>query len=103
MVKLTALYRQPKQVKEFEDRYYQGHMPLLAKMPGLIKTEVTRFTGTPMGTNSPFYLQTDMYFSDLEALQAAMKSAEGKAAAKDVMSFAGDIITMIVGEVKGEA
>ncbi|SDZ33314.1 EthD family reductase [Thermoactinomyces sp. DSM 45892] len=103
MVKLTALYRQPEEVQEFETRYFEGHVPLAEKMPGLLKMEVTRFTATPMGTQPPYYLQADLYFESEESLQASMKSPEGKAAAKDVMSFAGKLVTMIVGEVKGDA
>lgn len=103
MVKLTALYRQPQDVPEFEKRYFEGHIPLAEKMPGLLKVEVTKFTGTPMGDQSPYYLQADLYFESSETLQSSMRSPEGRAAAKDVMSFAGNLVTMIVGEVKGDA
>ncbi|TCP67336.1 EthD family reductase [Baia soyae] len=103
MVKLTALYRQPEEVQEFETRYFEGHLPLARKMPALLKMEVTRFTETPMGDHPPYYLQADLYFASKEALDAAMKSPEGRAAAKDVMSFAGNLVTMIVGDVKGDA
>jgi uncharacterized protein (TIGR02118 family) len=45
-----------------------------------------------------------MYFENMEALNQAMSSPEGKAAAKDLMSFAGKLVTMIIGEeVSGEA
>ncbi|AUS07985.1 EthD family reductase [Laceyella sacchari] len=98
MVKLVALYKQPEDKQAFDKHYFEVHLPLTEKMPGLIKTKVTKFSSTPMGTESPFYLQADMYFESEEALQAAMKSPEGKAAAKDVMSFAGKLITMIIGE-----
>lgn len=103
MVKLTALYRQPQEIQEFEKRYFDGHIPLAEKMPGLLKMEITKFTGTPMGDQSPYYLQADLYFESAESLQSSMRSPEGRAAAKDVMSFAGHLVTMIVGEVKGDA
>lgn len=102
VVKLTALYKQPEDQKAFDEHYFQTHLPLAGKMPGLVKVEVTKFTGTPLGTKSPYYLQADMYFENEKALDEAMKSPEGKAAAKDVMSFAGKLVTMIVGEVHSE-
>jgi uncharacterized protein (TIGR02118 family) len=39
-----------------------------------------------------------MYYDNLEALQAGMKSPEGKASGKDVMGFAGDIVSFMIGE-----
>ena len=69
-------------------------------MPGLLKVELTRFDKTPMGTESPYYLQADLYFENEAALNSSMSSPEGKAAAKDLMKFAGPIVTMMVGEVK---
>lgn len=102
MVKLTALYKQPKDQKAFDKHYYQTHLPLAGKMPGLLKVEVTKYSATAMGTDSPYYLQADLYFEDKKALDNAMKSPEGKAAARDVMGFAGKLVTMIIGEVQGE-
>jgi len=98
MVKLVALYKQPEDKKAFDEHYFQVHLPLAQKMPGLIKATVTRYTGTPMGTEPPYYLQADMYFENLEALQKSMASPEGKAAAKDLMSFAGKLVTMMIAE-----
>jgi uncharacterized protein (TIGR02118 family) len=98
MVKLVALYKQPEDKKAFDEHYFNVHLPLAQKMPGLIKATVTKYSTTPMGTESPFYLQAEMYFENTEALQAAMNSPEGKAAAKDLMSFAGKLVTMMIGE-----
>lgn len=43
-----------------------------------------------------------MYFADRAALDAAMSSPEGKASAKDLMGFAGSLVTMMIGEVSRE-
>jgi uncharacterized protein (TIGR02118 family) len=98
MVKLVALYKQPEDKKAFDEHYFNTHLPLANKMPGLKKVEITRFTETPMGTEAPFYLKAEMFFDDKETLMRAMGSLEGKAAAKDVMSFAGKLVTMMIGE-----
>lgn len=100
LVKLIALYRQPEDRDAFDRHYGEVHTPLAEKMPGLKKLEVTRIVGDPMGGASEWYLMAEMYFTDRQTLDAAMASPEGKAAAKDLMGFAGKIVTMVIGEVK---
>lgn len=99
MVKLTALYQRPEDVEAFESHYFQVHCPLASKMPGLIKMECTRFSQTPMGEAPPYYLQADLFFENMDTLQASMASPEGKEAAKDIWKLAGKITTMILGEI----
>lgn len=98
MVKLVALYKNPSDVAAFEQHYTEVHTPLAKKMPGMRRLEVSRFTGSP-GGEPKFYLMAEMYFDTKEAMMAALGSPEGKAAGKDVMSFAGDIIHMMFAEV----
>jgi len=98
MVKLIALYRKPADVAAFEQHYREIHTPLAKKMPGLRKIEVARVYGSP-GGEPKFYMATEMYFDNKDALMAALSSPEGKAAGKDVMSFAADIIHMMFAEI----
>ena len=98
MVKLVALYRRPADVDAFEQHYREIHAPLAKKMPGLKKLEISRFTGSP-GGEPKFYMMAELYFDDKEAMKAALGSPEGKAAAKDVMGFAGDVIHMMFADV----
>ena len=44
-------------------------------------------------------MMAEMYFETKDAMMGALSSDEGKAAAKDVMSFAGDIIHMMFADV----
>lgn len=94
MVKLVALYKKPANPAEFDEHYYNVHIPLANKIPGLKKTEVAKVTGTP-GGESEYYLIAELYFDSMEDLKNGMGSPEGKAAAKDVMSFAKDIVYMM--------
>ena len=98
MVKLVALYKKPADVAAFEKHYAEVHTPLAKKMPGLRRMEVCRFTGAP-GGEAKFYLMAEMYFEDKAAMTAALGSPEGKAAGKDVMSFAGDLIHMMFADI----
>jgi len=51
-----------------------------------------------MGGEAKYYLMAEMYYDSMEAFQEAMKTDEAKASGKDVMSFAGDLVTMMIGE-----
>ncbi|GMA60935.1 EthD family reductase [Alicyclobacillus fastidiosus] len=99
MVKLIALYRQPEDKAAFDHHYVNIHTPLAKNMPGLRNIEVTKMLGTPMGTESDYYLMAEMYFDDEAALKTSMSSPGGKAAAKDLMGFAGKLVSMMIGSV----
>ena len=101
MVKLVAIYTTPEDVSAFENHYRENHAPLVRKMPGLKKLEVSRFFGAPQG-NARYYMMAEMYFADKDALFAALKSAEGKDAGKDLMGFAGKCVHMMFCDVTEE-
>jgi uncharacterized protein (TIGR02118 family) len=98
VVKLVALYKKPDDVSAFETHYKEIHTPLAKKMPGLKKLEVCRFTGSP-GGEPKFYMMAELYFDTKEAMMSALAGPEGKAAAKDVMSFAGDLIHLMFADL----
>ena len=98
MVKFVALYKKPADAAGFEKHYKEIHTPLAKKMPGLQKLEVAHMTGSP-GGEPKFYMMAELYFDNGDAMKAALGSPEGKAAAKDVMSFAGDLIYMMFATV----
>jgi uncharacterized protein (TIGR02118 family) len=99
MVKLVAVYKKPDDPAAFDDHYFKTHVPLAMRMPGLIKAEIEKGIGAPM-PDTPFpHLVAHMYFKDMDALKTAMKSDEGKAAAKDLMGFAGKFVQMYFTEV----
>lgn len=97
MTKLIALYRKPADVAEFDNHYAEIHTPLVKQYPGLRKLEITRITGAPIG-ETKFHLLCEMYFDNKEAMDAALVSKEGKAVARDLMSFAADIVIVFIGE-----
>jgi uncharacterized protein (TIGR02118 family) len=99
MVKLVVLYKKAADVKAFDDHYFNIHLPLAEKIPGLVKTEIAKVNGSPAG-ESEYHLVVELYFETMEALKAGMSSPEGKAAAKDVMSFAKDVVYMMFADVE---
>ena len=97
MTKLIALYRKPQNSTEFDKHYIDFHTPLVRKYPGLRKLEITRITGAPIG-ETKFHLMAEMYFDSKDAMDKALSSPEGKAVARDLMSFAADVVTVFYGE-----
>ncbi len=95
-MKLVALYKQPADPAAFDEMYFNTHLPLMEKVPGLKRTIVTRFSRTLMG--EALYLMTEMYFTDSSALKAAMKSPEMAAAGENLNSFAQGLVSLMYGE-----
>jgi uncharacterized protein (TIGR02118 family) len=88
MAHVVVMYRTPKDAAVFDKHYFETHVPLVNKMPGLRKYEVSQGpVATPVGP-SPFYLVATLYFDNVAAVKAGFASPEGKAAAADVQKFA---------------
>ncbi|MFD2759726.1 EthD family reductase [Lentibacillus juripiscarius] len=101
MAKLIALYKYPEDKEAFDEHYFNTHTPITKEIPGLRDMKVTKIVGSPTG-ESEYYLLCEMYYDDLDALKAGMKSDEGKASGKDLMGFAGDLVTLMIGEELNE-
>jgi uncharacterized protein (TIGR02118 family) len=88
MAKLVVMYRTPKDAGAFDKHYSEVHTPLAKKIPGLEKLVLSRGPiMTPAGP-SPFHLIATLHFPDMGALQKALSTTEGQAAAADVGTFA---------------
>lgn len=98
MVKLIAVYRHPEDVEAFERHYREVHVPLARKMPHLERLEVSRVYDAPGGSHD-VYLIAEMIFPSRQALDEALSSPEGKAAGKDLMTFAKGIVSLYMAEV----
>ena len=102
MAHMVVMYKTPKDPAAFDRYYFETHVPIAKKIPGLRKYEVSQGpVGTPAGP-SDFHMIATLYFDNLAAVQAAFGSAEGKAAAADVQKFAtggADIILFDAREV----
>ncbi|MFD3447400.1 EthD family reductase [Microbacteriaceae bacterium 4G12] len=98
MIKMIALYKHPENKEAFDEHYFNVHGPITAKIPGLRKMEVTKIVGSPMGGEGKYYLMCEMYYDSHEDLKNGMRSVEGKASGKDLMGFAGELVTLMIGE-----
>ena len=90
MARMVVIYRTPKNVEEFDRHYFEIHVPLAKKIPGLRKYEVSDGPiATPVGTSNVHRIGT-LHFDDLAAIEKAFASAEGQAAGADRRRFASD-------------
>jgi uncharacterized protein (TIGR02118 family) len=90
MARMVVIYPTPKDVEAFDRHYFEIHVPLAKKIPGLRKYEVNDGPiATPAGT-SPVHRIGTLYFDDLAAIEKAFASPEGRAAGADRRLFAPD-------------
>ena len=76
MYKLVTLYRRVDDEQTLEDFFSQVHLPLAEKLPGLIKSEVSRIPGKP-GGESRFHLMYELYFRSKTTLDSALVTDPG--------------------------
>ena len=88
MARLVVLYKTPTDAGAFDAHYFNAHVPIAKRIPGLRKYEVSNGpVATPMGP-SGLHLVATLHFDDVAAIQKAFASPEGQAAAADVQKFA---------------
>jgi uncharacterized protein (TIGR02118 family) len=88
VAELVVMYKTPKDISAFDRHYFEKHVAIAKKLPGLRRFAVSQGpVGTPAGP-SAFHLIATLTFDNLAAIQSAFASPEGRAAAADVQSFA---------------
>ena len=90
MAQMIVIYKTPSDVAAFDRHYFEKHVPISKKIPGLRKYEVSNGPiATPAGGPS-YHLAVTLHFDDMAAIQNAFASPEGQAARADRMIFAPD-------------
>jgi uncharacterized protein (TIGR02118 family) len=88
MARIVVMYGTPKDPGAFEKYYFETHVPIAKKIPGLRKYEVSRGAITTPAGPARFHLIAILHFDDMKAIQNAFASPQGQAAAADVATFA---------------
>lgn len=100
MAKLIALYKKPASAAVFDAYYFSTQVPIAKKISGLRRYEVsTSPVATPQG-DSPYHLAAILSFDSMDAIQQALSSPEGQAAARDLANFAQAGVELLVFESK---
>lgn len=89
MVIMTVIYQTPKDVTGFEQHYFDVHIPLAKRLPGLIKYEIND-GAIASTTDHKVYRIANLYFPSMEAIKAAFASEVGRQCASDRMILAPD-------------
>jgi len=87
MARLVVMYKTPKDAKAFDQYYFETHVPIAHKIPGLRKYEVNQGAVTSPTSEPGIHRIAILHFDSVAAIQAAMASPEGQAAAADVTVF----------------
>jgi uncharacterized protein (TIGR02118 family) len=82
-VKVVVLYTQPADPAGFDEHYLGVHMPLVAKVPGLLRAETGKLTAALDGGEQTYYRIAELYFADQAAMESAFASPEGGKTAQD--------------------
>lgn len=99
MVKATVIYNHPADAAAFEKHYAVAHLPIAAKLRGIARLELTKFSVGPDGGKPAFYRMAELYFRTPQQLQEAFGSPEGKAVIDDLPRFATGGVTLLIGDV----
>ena len=83
MATMIAIYRTPKDTKAFDKHYFEVHIPLAKKLPGLIKYDVGRSPIISPTKHTDVYCIGTLHFESLDAIKTAFASPEGQACAAD--------------------
>jgi uncharacterized protein (TIGR02118 family) len=90
MARMVIVYRAPEDVEAFGRHYFETHVPLVKKLPGLRRYDVSDGPITSPGDSSDAYMVATLHFDDMEALRNALVSEEGQACGADRRKFAPD-------------
>jgi uncharacterized protein (TIGR02118 family) len=82
-VKLVVLYTQPDDAAAFDEHYLAVHVPLVQKIPGLVRFEGARFEAAADKGELTYHRIAELWFEDQASLQTALGSEEGRATAQD--------------------
>jgi uncharacterized protein (TIGR02118 family) len=87
MYKLVVMYRHPKSPEHFRDYYVNYHLPLAARLPGLLASRYSMDLAG-VGEPSPYFCIWEGEFADAGAMSEAMASPVGREVGADVAVYA---------------
>lgn len=98
MVRMLVLYDTPENPEAFDRYYNETHIPLVKRLPGLLRYTVSRNISVARG-GMEFYLVAELDWENLEAMRAAMASEIGQETTADVSKFAPNGVNIVSYEV----
>ena len=90
MAKMVVIYQKPDDVAAFERHYFETHIPMAKRLPGIRKYEVSYGPVVSATGLSDAWLIGTLHFDDLAAIREAFASDVGKECAADRRAYAPD-------------
>lgn len=82
MVKFMITFRRPQNGEVFENAY-NDFLALIERMPDITRRQVVNVLGSPVG-DAPYYRILEVYFENIEILEASLKSKAGQEAGSEL-------------------
>lgn len=96
--RVSVAYGHPTDPKAFDKHYEEVHIPLVRRIPGLVR--FTASHGQSLDGSAPaFYFLAVLDFDSKADLEAGMSSAAGVEAGADVADFATGGATLVAQEI----
>ncbi len=89
MARMLVIYKTPQDPAAFDRHYFEVHIPLAKKLPGIRRYDVSRGPVTTLAGGEA-YMIAMLTFDTVAAIQAAFASEAGAACAADRRHFAPD-------------
>ena len=90
MARMVVIYKKPDDVEAFERHYYEIHVPMAKRLPGIRNYEVSQGPiMSPAGLSDAWLVGT-LHFDSLTAMRDAFASEVGKECAADGRAYAPD-------------
>lgn len=83
MVRFLVLYPRPTDTAAFERHYFEVHVPLAPRLPGLRRYPVSRDPAQIRGAE-PYHLIAELDWDDMDSLRRDFASPLGQETARDV-------------------
>jgi uncharacterized protein (TIGR02118 family) len=100
MTRALVLYSQPADPVAFDRYYFEKHIPIAGKLPGLRSYIVSAEKPALMAGEQAPYLIAELEFDSASDFQAAMSSPEGQATVADLANFAQAGVTVLTFETR---
>lgn len=101
MHKLVVLYSEPEDPDAFIEYYTTKHLPLAAKIPGMLSWRYSIEISDSPENKAPYFAIFEAEFETKESFISAMSSPEGQAVTEDVPNYATGGATVIDYSISG--
>lgn len=83
MARMLVIYKTPEDKNAFDKHYFEVHIPMAKKLPGLRKYDISKSPIISITGDVETYLIGTLHFDSLDDIKEAFASPQGKACAAD--------------------